>query len=195
MSFYFIFFNWQVSCFLFLFFFTKIKQQQLLLLLMRRFLFATDRKRSSREKGKVIIQSYCWTFGWRRVDATYMYKWVNMLLQTQLVVKGIHSITTVHASMCVQNKTKHSEGIPVSYQRWLYRLHISQAPFLCHYSPRFTVRKANKLFSKTDQYNVFQKNMGDFPRFLANSEKAWGAPTHYLAIVVPPIIHIVSGFL
>jgi hypothetical protein len=56
------------------------------------------------------------------------------------------------------NKTKHSEGIPVSYHRWLYSLHISQAPFLCLYSPRFTVRKANKPFSKTD--TMFFKKYG-----------------------------------
>jgi hypothetical protein len=88
--------------------------------------------------------------------------------------------------LCVckkQNKTKHSEGIPVSYYIWLYRLHISQAPFLCHYSLRFAVREANRPFSKTNKMFV-KKISGTFHAFSQFARKCGGRPVspHYLAI-------------
>jgi hypothetical protein len=44
-------------------------------------------------------------------------------------------------------------------------------------SVRLTVRKANKKKETIEgRENVLEKDIGDFPRFLANCEKAWGHP-------------------
>jgi hypothetical protein len=87
-----------------------------------------------------------------------------------------------------QKKTKHSKGIPVSYHRWLYRLHISQAPLLCHYSLRFTVREANRPFSKTDKMFV-KKTSGTSHAFSQFARKRGGRPHTFsqLREIIPSV--------
>jgi hypothetical protein len=61
---------------------------------------------------------------------------------------------------------------------------ISQAPFLCHYSLRFKVRKPNEPFSKTETM-FFQKIWGTFHTFSQFSQLQEINPSvspHFLAI-------------
>jgi hypothetical protein len=59
----------------------------------------------------------------------------------------------------------------------------SQVPFPCHYSLRFTVRKANKPFLKTDTMFFKKKIWGTFHAMLSRKlRESVGAPTPFVTI-------------
>jgi hypothetical protein len=111
--------------------------------------------------------------------------WVNMLLLTQLVIKGIHNpcmCVRVCACVCVPQRGN------THFILQIYRLHISQAPFLCHYSLRYTVRKANKPFSKADEM-FFKKIWKTFHAFSQIVRKRGGRPHTFsqLREIIPSV--------
>jgi hypothetical protein len=153
-------------------------------------------ERREKSEFKAFVELNDHLHGCRRVDA----REINWHYSPK-VVREIRKITTARASMCVycvcvnvcecvcvKSKTKHSEGIPILCYRWLYRLHISQAPFLCHYSLRFTVREANRPFSKTDKMFV-KKISGTFHAFSQFARKCGGRPHTFsqLREIIPSV--------